>query len=59
MDEKGVQLRIEKRVYALVDHDQKTVHQVEDGNHEPIMIIECVCPDGTAICPSMVFKVAH
>ena len=59
IDEKGIQLRIGKRVYALVNYDQKTVHQVEDGNHELVMIIECVCPDGTAICPSMVFEGAY
>ena len=56
MDEKGIQLRMGKRVHALVNCDQKTVHQVKDGNHELVTIIECVCADWTAICPSVVFK---
>ena len=32
MDEKGIQLGMGKRVCVTVDQDQKTVHQVEDGN---------------------------
>ena len=59
MDEKGIQLGMGKRVCALVDRDQKTVHQVKDGNCELVTIIECVCADGTAIHPSAVFKGAH
>ena len=56
MDEKGIQLGMGKRVCAMVDRDQKTVHQVEDGNRELVTVIECVCADGTAIRPSVVFK---
>ena len=59
MDEKGIQLGMGKRVHALVDCDQKTVHQVEDRNRELVTTIECVYADGTAIHPSMVFKSAH
>lgn len=32
MDEKGIQLGVGKKVLALVDRDQKSVQQVEDGN---------------------------
>ena len=56
MDEKGIQLRMGRRVHALVNHHQKTVHQVEDANHELVMIIECIYADGTAIHPYVVFK---
>jgi hypothetical protein len=56
MDEKGIQLGMGKRVRAIVDRDQKTIHQVEDGNRELVTVIECVCADGTAIRPSVVFK---
>ena len=45
MDEKGIQLGMGKRVCAMVDRDQKTVHQVEDGNQELVTVIECVCAD--------------
>lgn len=56
MDEKGIQLGVGARVLALVDRDQKTVQQVEDGNRELVTVIECVCADGTAIHPLVVFK---
>ncbi|KAF8240461.1 hypothetical protein L208DRAFT_1233069, partial [Tricholoma matsutake] len=57
--EKRIQLGIGARVLALVDCDQKTVQQVEEGNQELATVIECVCADGTAICPSVVFKGLH
>jgi hypothetical protein len=53
MDEKGIQLGMRKRVCAMVDQDQKSVYQVEDGDRELVMVIECVSADGT---PSVVFK---
>jgi len=56
MDEKGIQLGVGGRVLALVDRDQKNVQQIEDGNRELVTVIECVCADGTAIRPSVVFK---
>jgi DDE superfamily endonuclease len=48
-----------KRVRAFVDRDQKTVHQVEDGSRELVTVIECVCADGSAIPPSVVYKGAR
>lgn len=56
MDQKGFQLRIDGRVCALIDRDQKSVYQVEDGDCELVTIIKCVCADGTAIPLSAVFK---
>ena len=56
MDEKGIQLGLGARVLALVDRDQKTVYQVEDGDRELVTMIECVAADGTAIRPSVVVK---
>jgi hypothetical protein len=49
MDEKGIQLGIGKRVAALIDRDQASVYQIEDGNHELVTIIETVCADGSAL----------
>jgi hypothetical protein len=57
MDEKGIQLGIGKRTMVLVDHDQKSVQQVEDGNCELVTVIETVCSDGTALQPCVIFKV--
>ncbi|KIJ66195.1 hypothetical protein HYDPIDRAFT_46350, partial [Hydnomerulius pinastri MD-312] len=56
MDEKGVQLGVGKRTYVLVDRDQKTVHQIEEGSRELVTIIECVCADGTALAPAVIYK---
>ena len=56
MDEKGCQQGVGGKVHVLVDRNQKNVQQVEDGNRELITIIECVCADGSAIRPSVVFK---
>jgi hypothetical protein len=56
MDEKGVQLGVGKKARVLVDRDQKTVHQVEDGNREMVTIIETLCADGTVLRPSVIFK---
>jgi hypothetical protein len=59
MDEKGVQLSIGSRVAALVDRDQKSAYQLEDGNRELITIIETICADGTALQPSVIFQGAQ
>lgn len=56
MDEKGCQQGVGGKVHVLVDRDQKNVQQVEDGNRELITVIECICADGLAIRPSVVFK---
>ena len=56
MDEKGIQLGIGRQNQAvLVDRDQKTVHSVQTGNRDLVTVIECICADGTAIHPSVVF----
>ncbi len=52
----GIQLGLGKRVAALVDRDQKTAYQVEDGNRELVTVIETVCADGSALRPSVIFQ---
>lgn len=56
MDEKGVQLGVGKRTQALVDQDQKSVHQLENGDRELVTVIEAVSADGEALPPSVIFK---
>ncbi|KIJ70654.1 hypothetical protein HYDPIDRAFT_56045, partial [Hydnomerulius pinastri MD-312] len=56
MDEKGVQLGIGKSTRALIDHDQKTINHLENGDHELVTIIECIAADGTVLPPSVIFK---
>jgi hypothetical protein len=55
MDEKGIQLGIGQKVKAFVDHDQKDVYSVEDGNRELITMIECVGANGWAMHPSAIY----
>ena len=59
MDEKGIQLGVGGRVRAIVDHNQKTVHQVEDSNRELVTFIECAAADGSMLPPTVVFKGLH
>jgi hypothetical protein len=57
MDEKGVMLgKGQTGTHVLVDRNIKTVSNIEDGNRENVTIIECVCADGTAIRPGVIFK---
>jgi hypothetical protein len=56
MDKKGIQLGISVRVTAMVDQDQKAVYSIEDGNRELVTVIKCICADGSAIHPSMIFQ---
>lgn len=56
MDEKGVQLGVGKRVLALVDRDQKNIHQIESGDRELVTVIEAVSADGYFLPPSVIFK---
>ncbi|THV04536.1 DDE-domain-containing protein, partial [Dendrothele bispora CBS 962.96] len=56
IDEKGIQLSVGKRVFALIDCDQKSVYSIESGNHDLVTIIEAVCADGRALHPSVIFQ---
>jgi hypothetical protein len=56
MDEKGIQMGVGKRTLVLVDWDQKTVQQVEDGNRKLVTVIKCVSADGSVLHPSVIYK---
>ena len=59
MDEKGIQLGVRQKVKAFVDHDQKDVYSVEDGNRELITVIETVSADGSCLQPSVIYQGKH
>ena len=40
IDEKGIQLGIGQKVKAFINHDQKDVYSIQDGNQELIIVIE-------------------
>ena len=56
MDKKGIQLGIGQKVKAFVNHDQKDVYSVEDGNCELITMMECVGTDGWPMHLSAIYQ---
>ena len=63
MDEKGFQLgRVgrTKRIFPKALWDQKGVRQaLEDGSSKWITVIACICSDGKALSPSLIFQGAN
>jgi len=59
MDEKGIQLSIGQKVKAFIDHDQKDVYSIQDGNWELITVIETVSADGSCLQPLVIFQGKH
>ncbi|KAJ7784964.1 hypothetical protein DFH07DRAFT_726515 [Mycena maculata] len=53
---KGIQLGIGDKIKLLIDRDQKVAHKIESANRDLVTIIECICADGTALHPSVVFQ---
>jgi hypothetical protein len=62
MDEKGFQigsLGRSKRVFDKVLYNQKGVRAaLQDGNTQWVTVLACVCADGTALSPSLIFQSA-
>lgn len=62
MDAKGFQIGTlgrPKRVFDKVIYDQKRVTAtLQDGSTEWITVLACVCSDGTALSPSLIFQSA-
>jgi hypothetical protein len=56
MDEKGIQLGIGQKVKAFVDHDQKDVYSVEDGNRELVAVIEAISAAGSCLHLSVIYQ---
>ncbi len=48
-----------KRVFSKVTYDRKGVTTaLQDGLREWIIVLACVCADGTALSPSLIFQSA-
>ena len=56
MDEKGIQLGMGQKVKAFVDHDQKEVYSVKDGNRKLVTMIEFISADGGSFQPSAIYQ---
>jgi hypothetical protein len=63
MDEKGFQLgRVgnTKRIFSRRLYEQKGARQaLEDGSSEWITVIACICSDGKALSPTLIFQGAN
>ncbi|KAG9186011.1 hypothetical protein G6011_02567 [Alternaria panax] len=63
MDEKGFQLgRVgnTKRIFSRRLYEQKGARQaLEDGSTEWITVIACICSDGKALSPTLIFQGAN
>ena len=62
MDEKGFQLGTltrPKRIFDKVLYKQKGVTTaLQDGSTSWITVLACICADGTALSPSLIFQSA-
>tara|TARA_R110002003_G_scaffold410_1_gene19556 strand:+ start:3648 stop:5516 length:1869 start_codon:yes stop_codon:yes gene_type:complete len=63
MDEKGFLIGISskvKRVFSRSAFEQgKLKHIVQDGNREWITTIACICADGSALTPTLIYQAQH
>ncbi|CAG7852079.1 SubName: Full=Related to transposase-Aspergillus fumigatus {ECO:0000313/EMBL:CCA75029.1} [Serendipita indica DSM 11827] len=55
-DEKGVQFGEDERSKVLVEQTQRNTRMIHDKHREMATVIECICADGTAISPMVIFK---
>jgi hypothetical protein len=59
MDEKGFAAGVigkSKRVFSKASYQQKHARQsLHNGNHEWITLVACICADGTALPPGLIF----
>ena len=60
MDEKGILLGITSRTKSIFDrplYEAKAVRQVlQDGSREWISTIACICADGSALDPALIYQ---
>ena len=63
MDEKGFQLGRVGRTNRVFDkklYESKGVRQpLEDGSSEWITVVACICSDGNALSPTLIFQGAN
>jgi hypothetical protein len=62
MDEKGFLIGVlskGKRIFSRRRYEQDGMKQrLQDGNHEWITTIACICADGTALLPGLIYQAA-
>jgi hypothetical protein len=56
MDETGFSIGTMESTKIIVDSTLRTHHQAHPGRQEWVSIVECICADGTAIEPLVIFK---
>ena len=45
-----------KNAFVVCNTDERQVYEAEQGRTEWVTIMECICGDGSAIPPLMIFK---
>lgn len=62
MDEKGFLLSVlskQKRIFSRSLYEEGKLKKIlQDGNREWITTIACICADGTALSPSLIYQAA-
>ena len=56
MDESGAAIGIVQATRAIVDNTVGSRFQGEPGRQEWVTAVECICADGTALPPLIIFK---
>ncbi|KAF2818605.1 hypothetical protein CC86DRAFT_363944 [Ophiobolus disseminans] len=60
MDEKGFYLRILtrlKRIFSKRLYEEGNIKaNIQDGNREWIMLLACICADGLALAPALIYQ---
>jgi hypothetical protein len=56
MDETGFSIGTLESTRIIVDSTLRTRHQAHPGRQEWVSIVECICTDGTAVEPLVIFK---
>ena len=56
MDETGFAIGSSQSNRVIIDNTLRTRYMVETGRQEWVSIVECICGDGTALSPLVIFK---
>jgi hypothetical protein len=56
MDESGFSIRTMESTRIILDSTLRTKHQAHLGRQEWVLMVECICADGSTIPPLGIFK---
>ena len=56
LDEKGFMMGMANRSKVIVCRRTRLHAQCQDKNQELVMVVECICADGTVVSPMIIYK---